>query len=295
MPFLGEIFGLLTAVMWSLTSLSFARATLAVGSARVNVTRLIVAIIFLTLSIWIFRIPYEMSGQQVLYLFYSGLAGIVFGDSFLFKAFQYIGARLSMLLMSLAPAISAILAFLILDEHLSLLSIVGIVVTMAGIALVVFERSTSAPSLHSMNKWGFLFALFGAIGQGSGLVLAKMAFALGDIHGFVATLVRLFASTIILLPALYMTGHIKQVFSAYRQHKQAFLLTIAGSFTGPYLGISFSLMAVAYTKVGIAATLMATVPIMMLPLVKIIHNEPLSTKAIVGAFIAVAGVALLFL
>ena len=70
---------------------------------------------------------------------------------------------------------------------------------------------------------------------------------------------------------------------------------LAGSFTGPFLGISFSLIAVAHTKIGIAATLMATVPIMMLPLVKVIHNEHLSAKAIGGAIIAVAGVAILFI
>jgi drug/metabolite transporter (DMT)-like permease len=72
-------------------------------------------------------------------------------------------------------------------------------------------------------------------------------------------------------------------------------LTLVGAFLGPYLGVTLSLVAISYTKVGIAATLMATVPIMMLPLVKYIQKEVLSWRAIVGAFAAVGGVAILFL
>lgn len=295
MPFFGELFSLLTALMWSFTSLAFARATLTVGSTRVNIARLLIALVFLAGSILIFQIPYQLSQKQIHYLIYSGILGLVFGDSFLFKGFQYIGARLSMLLMSLAPAISAVLAFVLLGETLSPMSIIGMIVTIAGIALVVFERGVNAPSVHSMNKWGFLFALFGAIGQGSGLVVAKMAFAHGDIHGFVATFVRLIAALVILIPMALFTGHLRSLVPAFRKEKKAFGLTIIGSFTGPFLGISFSLIAVAHAQVGIAATLMATVPIMMLPLVRVIHQEHLSWKAIMGAVVAVGGVALLFL
>jgi drug/metabolite transporter (DMT)-like permease len=73
------------------------------------------------------------------------------------------------------------------------------------------------------------------------------------------------------------------------------MLTIGGAIFGPYLGITFSLIAIMYTKVGIAATLIATVPILMLPLVRIIYKERLSWHAIVGACVAVGGVAILFL
>ena len=72
-------------------------------------------------------------------------------------------------------------------------------------------------------------------------------------------------------------------------------MVVLGSIVGPFLGISFSLLAIKHTAVGIAATLMATVPIMMLPLVRVIYRERLSWKAILGAIVAVIGVAVLFL
>jgi drug/metabolite transporter (DMT)-like permease len=77
--------------------------------------------------------------------------------------------------------------------------------------------------------------------------------------------------------------------------RKAFRFTIIGSFLGPYLGVTFSLIAISYTNVAIAATIMAITPILMLPTVRILFHEQLSWRAIVGACIAVAGVGILFL
>jgi drug/metabolite transporter (DMT)-like permease len=81
----------------------------------------------------------------------------------------------------------------------------------------------------------------------------------------------------------------------FESHKRAFMLTAAGSVLGPFLGISFSLIAVEYTNVGIAATIMAIVPILMVPMVRVVYKERLSWRAVVGACVAVAGVGMLFL
>ena len=70
---------------------------------------------------------------------------------------------------------------------------------------------------------------------------------------------------------------------------------MAGSIVGPFLGITFSLIAVSYTEIGIASTLMATTPIMMLPAVKFIYKEKIPFVGILGTFFAVLGIAILFL
>jgi drug/metabolite transporter (DMT)-like permease len=122
-----------------------------------------------------------------------------------------------------------------------------------------------------------------------------MAFNESEINGFVAADIRIIASIVLLLPLAIMTKRFKSPIRMYNDDKKAFYLTAVGSVFGPFLGISFSLIAVEYTDVGVAATIMATVPILMLPLVKFIYKETLSWRAIIGAFIAVGGVALLFL
>lgn len=295
MPFLGELSALSAACLWAGTSLIYASVTTKIGSVQVNITRMIFAILWFLLSIPVLDIPIHLSRTQMLNLVFSAIVGIVFGDTFLFKAFQQIGARISMLIMTLSPAISAVLAYIFLQERLSRWVIIGMIVTICGIALVVLERTAPASSSYTITKIGLLYAFLGALGQGGGVVLAKKAFAEGPIHGLVAALIRISAALIVMLPAAIATDRYPNPLKIFKKHKKIFIPLLIGSFSGTYLGITLSLVAVAHTKVGIASTLIATSPVVMLPMVRLVYKEVLSWKAIVGAFVAVGGVAMLFL
>lgn len=295
MLFLGEFAALFTACLWSGSALVFAAATRRAGSFQVNVTRLILATLYLVLLILLMRLDINLSPAQVLNLVLSGIVGLALGDTFLFKAFQEIGARLSMLIMSLAPAIAAMLAYVLLDEDLSALGVLGIAITVAGVSIVILGRNDDGSRSTSLTTSGLVYAALAAVGQGAGLVFAKMAFRDGDVNGFVATAVRIVASLVLLLPVAAMTRRFRNPGRMFLEDRKAFWLTALGSVLGPFLGISFSLIAIQYTKVGIAATIMAIVPILMLPLVRIVYREKLTWRAILGAFVAVGGVAVLFL
>lgn len=295
MLLLGELSALLTAFLWSVTSMLFAAAAIRIGSVQLNVTRQLFAIIILGVIIILFQIEFSLSSSQILNLAISGLFGLAFGDSFLFKAYQQIGARVSMLIMSSAPIMSAILAYFILNEIIYIWGIVGMLITIGGIALVVLERKESNSSTKKFNYLGIFFGFLGAAGQGIALIFAKLAFNEGSINGLVATIVRLISSIIILLPITLLFGKFKNPIKAFMLDTKALSLTIGGSIAGPVLGITFSLIAIANAKVGIAATIMGTVPVIMLPLVKYFYKEELSWRAILGALITVAGVAVLFM
>ena len=292
---IGELSALLTAFLWSVTSLLFASAVTRIGSIQLNVSRQILALIFLTLVIFIFGFNFSLTTRQIFYLSLSGFVGLTFGDSFLFLAYREIGARISMLIMSLSPAVAALLAFLLLNEKLNLISIVGMIITLSGILLVVYERNGNQS--EKINYSGLLFALLASIGQGIGLVFAKIAFmdSSNSLNGFVATSVRLAASLSILLPASILMKKLKNPIDVFRKDLKALILTTGGSIAGPFLGITFSLIAISHTKVGIASTIMALPPVIMLPLVRYFYDEKLTYRSILGAFIAVTGVAILFL
>ena len=260
-----------------------------------NVARLVFGAVFLLLTMAVMGWTIHLSGSQFINLSISGFIGLIFGDTFLFKAFQETGARISMLVMSLAPAITAFLAYIFLGEILSVWGIIGIFVTTAGIALVVLAHQQDSRSTSVISRRGLVFAFFGALGQGAGLIFARRAFIEGDINGFVATFVRIAASLVVIVPMMVASGRMKEPVKKLLGDKRALALTMAGAFFGPYLGITFSLISIMYTKVGVAATLMATVPILMLPLVRVIYKERLTWHAIAGATVAVAGVAILFL
>lgn len=295
MPYLGELSALVTAFCWAGSSMAFASATKRIGSLQLNVNRMILGSVFLIVTIIVLNLDYNISGIQLKFLMISGFIGFVIGDSFLFKAFQLIGARLGMLLMSLVPAISTVLAFFFLNEIINIWGIAGIVITLGGIALVILEKNPDENSKIKLSKAGIFYGFMGALGQAAGLIFAKFAFSEGHINGFVATFFRLTSAVIIFLPLMIVFKKYKNPVKLFSDNIKAIGSTITGTIFGPFLGVTFSLISISNTKVGIASTIMATTPVIMLPLVKIISKEKLTRRSIVGAVLAVAGVAILFL
>ena len=69
---------------------------------------------------------------------------------------------------------------------------------------------------------------------------------------------------------------------------------IIGAFFGPFIGVYLSLLAVKYTTVGIASTIMAVIPVMIIPAAILLYKEKVTLKEVIGAFITVGGVVLFF-
>lgn len=295
MPLFGEIAALITAFFWSMTSIAFSEASKRVGPFYVNVTRMMMALVFLILTVLLVRVKINLSASQIFNLGISGFIGLVIGDTFLFKAFKSIGARISMLIMALVPPISAFLAYFFLGETISFLGIFGILVTIIGIAIVVFKREEKPTSNYKIDYSGIFYAVVGAAGQAVGLIFAKNALNEGEINGFLAGFVRILSAFIISYPLALMTKRFSKPIHTFNGDRKALMFTLIGSIFGPFLGITFSMISITYAKVGIASTLMSTVPIIMLPMVRYYYKEKLSWISIFGAVVAVAGIALLFL
>ena len=297
----GEIAALMTAVFWTVTALSFEAASKRIGSLAVNILRLAVGFIILSIFNWIWRgylLPADASARTWFYLVLSGLVGFAFGDLCLFQAFVVIGARISMLLMALSPPITALIGWIILGETLTLQSWLGMALTFAGIALVVLKREDTPRNglikkvKFSYPLWGILLGLGGAVGQGAGLVLSKLG--MGDYNAFASSQIRVLAGIIGFAVLFTFLGSWKNVARGFKNPKALFQLS-TGAFFGPFLWVSFSLISVQHTSTGIASTIMSIVPILIIPPSIILFREKVTIKEVAGAFLAVGGVALFFL
>lgn len=292
---LGEFSALSAAVLWSFSSLVFTDATKRIGTLMLNISRMALASLLILITMWIFGGEVMPATNQVLLLALSGLVGLVIGDTFLFKSYSMIGPRVTSLIMSSNPAIAAIIAFLVFGEILSRLSIIGMIVTIAGISLVIASKSSPEFNRFEITKLGVFYGFMGAIGQATGLIFAKMALQELDISPLMATLVRISTSVAMLFPIMLLLKKWKNPITIFKQDRKALLLVGIGSIIGPYLGISLSFIAITHAKIGVASSLMSTVPILMLPLSRIVYKEKLTIKSILGAIISVAGVAMLFM
>jgi len=294
--YLGEIAALLTSLAFSVTSSMFTLAGRQVGSVVVNRMRLILAVILLSLThLFLFGslAPWDADPQRWLWLSLSGITGLVFGDAFLFQAFVWIGPRLSMLMMSLAPVISTIIAWVFMDEYLSALQILGIGLTLGGIAWVVLERNGKQENRDRNYARGILFGLGAALGQSLGLVLAKNGLY-GDFSPISANLIRMLTAMLVLWIITIFQRKAGATFQIINTNRRALIFLSAGVIAGPFLGVSLSLLAVQKIALGVASTLMALPPVFLLPISYFFFKERFGWGAIAGTFVAITGTALLF-
>lgn len=298
---IGEFAALLTAFFWTITALAFTGAGKRIGSLSVNYWRLIIGIIFLSFFTYIrfgAFFPHDIDLNGWLWLGLSGFIGVFLGDLFLFKAFTIIGPRISLLLMSLAPPIAAVLSWTFLSESMDFYDFIGMVVTMLGIAIVILTRPQSTNGekqkiklRHNVN--GIIFAVLGAVGQATGLVISKIGMQSSS-NPFFATQIRLMAGILGFILLITILNRWNSVILSLKNYKAVGILSI-GSFFGPFLGISFSLLAIQYANPGIVQTITSITPVLIIPFSIWFFKEKITIREIIGAIIAVTGVTLFFI
>lgn len=297
--YIGELAGLATSIMWSGTSTFFTLAGRKIGSVVLNRIRLVLAAIFLLTTHWILYgelLPLGAEGEHWMWLSISGVIGLVLGDAFLFQAYVLIGPRLSMLLMSLAPVIATLTSWFFLKEILEWWQLIGIVVTVLGIAVVVMDRPQAHHTVKEKRDYarGILFGFGGAAGQAFGLVTSKLGLG-GDFPALSANVIRVLAAVIVMWTLAIVGGQARATLERFFHAGKARYYVLGGAIVGPFLGVWLSLVAVQYTEVGIASTLMSLPPIILLPVGRILFKEQIGWKSVLGTSIALLGVAVLFL
>lgn len=291
----GELAALGAATCWTGSSLAFTTAGRRIGALALNLIRLMLAFVLLTALCWIRRgvaLPTDAAPSAWGWLLISGLVGFVFGDLCLFRAFILVGPRLSMLVMALAPPIAAVCAWLWLGETLGAMALAGMALTLAGIVWVVLERTEGDAGRRRTDPAGIALAFGGAVGQAVGLVLSKIG--MKEYDPFAATQIRVIAGVAGFTVILFAVKWWGRVLLGLRD-RTGMGMTAVGAVLGPVLGVGFSLVAIQHTQTGVAATIMSVQPVLIIPAVILIHREVVSPRGILGAMVAVAGVAVLWM
>lgn len=296
MNYTGEIAGLATALCWTATAMSFQFASRRIGSVSVNLIRLVFAFVFYLFYCKFFLghwLPLDAPLKAWIYLSISGLIGFVIGDFFLFKSYEFISSKISMLIMTLAPAVAALLGWFMMAEPFTWLNGFGMFLVLGGVSLVILKKdSENGKKQMRYPLKGILFAFGGAVGQGVGAVFSKIG--MGNYDPFASSQIRVItgmAGFIIMISVLRRWKNLAQGFTD-RKVSRALVL---GSFFGPFLGVSLGMVAFKHTSLGIASTLMATVPVFILLPSHLLFKEKLTINEIFGALVAVAGIVVFFL
>lgn len=295
---LGELASLATAVLWTGSATFFTIAGRRLGSAVLNRTRLLLAVIFLLVTHTLLLgtpLPLDASPDRWLWLGLSGVIGLAIGDAMLFQTYVLIGPRLGLLMLSTAPLISALLAWAMLGESLLPIEWLGVVLTIAGIAWVVTRGSGPLLDRHQPHYLqGIVLGLGAAVCQAAGLTLSKLGLG-GDFPALSGVVIRMLAGFVALWGWTLLRGQIGETFTCWSQDRGALVPAVAGAIVGPFLGVWMSLIGVQLARVGVASTIMALPPVFLLPVSHFILKEDINWQAWAGTFVAIAGSALLFL
>lgn len=310
MNHLGEIISLGVAVSWTVTAWFADKASRRVGAMVTNVLRLVLATLLLGILLWItvgHPYPVYADGQTWLWLGLSAVVGYLFGDWCLFNCYTFIGPRFGQLMMTLAPPMAAIAGWAMLGETLSWKSILAMVVTLCGIAISILSRDSGNHFKLDLPLKGILLGIGAGIGQGVGLVLSKIgmqhysaaipADAPAIMEGmlpFASTMLRAIVGGtgfFIMLCIGRGLGKLKTAVKDPVAMKYASIITLFG----PALGVSLSLMAVRYANAGIASTIMAMTPALIIIPEIIFRKKKIRLKEIIGLALSLTGVALFFL
>lgn len=295
---MGEFAALLTSVCWTFSAIIFTFASRQVGAAILNRLRLGFAVLLLFgfhLAVQGSLLPLGVTPDRWLWLGLSGVIGLSLGDLALFQCYRLVGARIGALIMSIVPVFSIALAWLFLGEILRPVQIAGILLAIAGIAVIILERGgngtlSTSPQDH---RKGIFFGFLAALGQTVGLVLTKRGVE-GGFSSVSAVLIRVLVAALVIWLVTLATRQTAPTLSVLRNPRTAGLI-LAGSVIGPFLGVWLSTIAVQLSPVGIASTLTSLNPIFLLPFAGTLFHEKVTLRAVAATFCTIGGVVILFL
>lgn len=293
---IGEMAALGTALCYTINGVFFEIAGKRVGSLAVNFIRLVIGFGLLSTFTYFYRgeiLPLDASLHNWTFLGISGLVGFFIGDLFLFQSYLEIGTRVAMLITAASPPITALLAFIFLGEKISLVGILGMMLTLFGISIVILGKDTDEKKIkinHSIK--GLTYAFIGVLGQSIGMIFSKIG--IGNYSPFAATQIRIIAGFIGFIVLFLYLGKWGDLKIAVKDKKAMTFISL-GALFGPFLGVSLQLFSLQNTTAGISATITSIMPVTIIPFSIFLYKEKIKFREVLGAVISIIGVSVLFL
>ena len=225
----------------------------------------------------------------------SGLVGILLGDTALFGTLNRLGPRRTMILFPTHAPMTTLLSWFILDDSLPAAALTGILVTILGVVLAIAFGKRK----DQLHKWehikgslpvGIGIGLLAALGQSSGTLILKPVLSEG-LDPFAVASLR------IAVTAFGLTLFSFLPVRAFKLNEPltmpVFTRVALSGIVGMGLGMTLFVLALEGSNPGVTATLSATSPVLMLPIMWLKTRERPALGAWIGAIVVVIGTSLI--
>lgn len=294
---------LLTTLLFATSAICGYRTATKIGGWEANFWRITLATILLT--IWAYTFGSGFSGAPLWFML-SGFFGIGVGDSAYFQALPRLGSRRTVLLCQcLTAPFAMVIEWFCLGTQVNLPEIICVGVILAGVAIAL------APADHLVATprcWeiGIAACVLSAGGAALGAVLIRKGFEVAQslgpapdagTTGYQRLLGGILIPTIGLFIIKWKSAHAhgspfaaKTLEVTKQKWRSLWPWVLANALAGQTLGVTCMQWALKTTSAGVVTAIIATSPVVLLPLTWIVEGEKISFRSLAGAVIAVAGV-----
>ncbi|SON52644.1 DMT family transporter [Vibrio tapetis] len=293
--YLGELAAVSAAIVWAVATWIYSQFSHQFTALQLNIVKGTIASAMMLVVMPFLSMPtMSINSDHLMILAISGVIGIAIGDSAYFAALKRIGANKTLLLESLAPPLSGVLALLVLGASLSLQSWLGVLITTLAVTFVMFKPNTIG---EKTSASGIGFGLLASVCQATGVVISHYALVAGDIAPLLGALIRLAVGVItvmICIPFLEKKPYSKLASNARSLTKRSRYILLLAIFVGTFLALWLQQIALKHANPAVAQTLIATSPLFIL-FIYYWKGEPIGKSALLGTLAAIGGISLFFL
>lgn len=287
------IWALLTAVFWSFSGICSARSGRALGVLTVNRSRLVLALLGLVIAAAV--LDARMWGAGAWWFVLSGVVGLGMGDIAMYSAYRHLGTRLTILMtQALAVPGAWLVEWMWLRGDPQIAKLPWAAVILVGLAVALWPQRGAAISPDRSR--GVLYGIGSAAGLAMAAVLSRRGYAAEGIDGLGSSVLRN-AGGLTMMLAIWPV-QIAMITARRRlgqvviggNWRQGWPWLVGAAIMGPGIGVACYQLALEQATAGAVQAVIATTPVLVIPLAWAIDGERPELRSIIGSLIAVGGV-----
>jgi len=285
----GQLFALLTAVIWASAVILLKRSGETVSPFSLNLFRVVVSTCLLLPTVVIAgQAGWQGSWRDVLILFASGIIAIATSDTLFHMSLNAVGAGISAIIDCLYAPLTVLLATVLLGERLSALQLIGMALVLTGV-LTAAQHDPPHGVPRRQVVLGVIWGVLSMIALALGIVIAKPV--LNHSPVLWATIVRQIGCLGVMVPIALVSPRRREILHVFKPSR-SWRFSLPGAILGSYLALIFWIAGMKYTKVGIAAILNQSSTIYVLVLAAVFLHEPFTRRKLAASIVAIAGIIL---